>query len=77
MNNITPEMISTLEGINKRMLEAEEWTSEVEDKSSWNHCHGKEKRMKRNEDNIGDILNNIKYTNIWIIGVSEGEVGEK
>ena len=33
----------------------------------------KGKRMKRTEDNIRDIWDNIKCTNIQIIGVSEEE----
>ena len=37
----------------------------------------KEKRMKRNEDSLRDLLDNIKCTNIHIIGVSEGEEREK
>ena len=31
----------------------------------------KKKRMKRNEDSFRDLWNNIKYTNIQIIGVPE------
>ena len=37
----------------------------------------KEKRMKRNEDSLRDIWDNIKPTNIHIIGVPEGEKREK
>ena len=37
----------------------------------------KEKRMKRNEDSLRDLLDNIKCTNIHSIGVSEGEEREK
>ena len=37
----------------------------------------KEKRMKRNEDSLTDIWDNIKCTNIRIIGVPEGEEREK
>ena len=33
--------------------------------------------MKRNEDNLGDHLDNIKCTNIHITVVSEGEEREK
>ena len=33
----------------------------------------KEKRMKRKEGSIRDLWDNIKYTNICIIGVQEGE----
>jgi len=32
-----------------------------------------EKRMKINEDNLGDLWDNIKCTNILIIGVPEEE----
>ena len=37
----------------------------------------KEKRMKRNEDSLRDLWDNIKHNNIHIIGVSEGEEREK
>ena len=37
----------------------------------------KEKRMKRNEDSFGDFWDNIKHSNIRIIGVPEGEEREK
>ena len=36
-----------------------------------------EKRVKRNEDNLKDLWDNIKRTNICILGVSEGEEREK
>ena len=29
--------------------------------------------MKRTEDSLRDLWDNIKYTNIWIIGVPEEE----
>ena len=37
----------------------------------------KEKRMKRNEDSLRHLWDNIKHTNICIIGVPEGEEREK
>ena len=37
----------------------------------------REKRMKRNEDSLTDLWYNIKYTNIDIKGVPEGEEREK
>ena len=37
----------------------------------------KERRMKRNEDSLRDLWNNIKCTNIRIIGTAEGEEREK
>ena len=33
----------------------------------------KVKRMKRSEDSLRDLWDNIKHTNIWIIGVPEEE----
>ena len=36
-----------------------------------------EKRMKRNEDSLRDLWDNIKCANICIIRVSEGEEREK
>ena len=37
----------------------------------------KEKGMKRNEDSLKDLWDNIKCTNMCIIGVPEGEEREK
>ena len=37
----------------------------------------KEERMKRNEDSLRDLWDNIKHNNIRIIGVLEGEEREK
>ena len=36
-----------------------------------------EKRMKRNEDSIRDLWDNIKHTNILILGVPERQEREK
>ena len=37
----------------------------------------KEKRMKRIEDSLRDLWDNIKRTTIWIIGVPEDEEKSK
>ena len=37
----------------------------------------KEKLIKRNEDNLRDLQDNIKRHNIWIIGVPEEEDKKK
>ena len=36
-----------------------------------------EKRMKRIEDSLRDLWDNIKHTNIHLIGVPEGKEREK
>ena len=35
------------------------------------------KRMKRTENNLGDLWDNIKCTNIWIVGAPEEEEKKK
>ena len=37
----------------------------------------REKRLKRNEDSPRELWDNVKHTNIHIIGVPEGEEREK
>ena len=73
MNNTITKKINRLEGINDRITEAEEWISELEDKmvEITAEEQSKEKRMKRIEDNLRDLWDNTKWTNIWIIGLPE------
>ena len=72
-------MKNTLEGINNRITEAEEQISELEDKivEITAEEQNKEERMKRIEDNFSDLWDNIKCTNIRIIGVPEEEEKKK
>ena len=79
MNNKIIEMKTTLEGINSRITEAEERISDLEDRMVEFTAaeQNKEKKMKRNEDSLRDIWDNIKRHNIRIIGVPEGEEREK
>ena len=37
----------------------------------------KVKRIKRNDDNLRDLWDNVKHLNIWIIGVPEKEDKKK
>ena len=73
MNNAITEIKSTLEGTNSRITDAEGRISEVEDKMvEINEAERKkEKRIKRNEDKLRDLWNNVKCPNIRIIGVPE------
>ena len=72
-------MNNTLEEINSRIIGAEEWISDLEDRMLEITAikHNIEKRMKRNKDNLRDLWENIKSTNICTLGVSEGKEGEK
>ena len=78
MNNTINEIKNSLQGIN-RITEAEEWISDVEDKivEITTAEQNKEKRMKRIEDSLRDLRDNIKRTNIQIIGVPEEEEKKK
>ena len=79
MNNTITEMKTTLEGINSRITETEKRISDLEDRKVDITAveQTKEKRMKRNEDSLRDLWDNIKRNNIHIIGVPEGEEREK
>ena len=75
MNNKINEIKNSLEGINSRITEAEEWISDLEDKivEITTAEQDKERRMKRIEDSLRDLWDNTKLTNIQIIGVPEEE----
>ena len=79
MNNKITEMKNTQEGISSRITEAEERISDLEDRMVEFTAmeQNKEKRMKRNEDSLRDLCDNIKCTSICIIGVPAGEEREK
>ena len=73
-NNTITEIKNTVEGINSRISKAEEQI--VSWKMKWqitSEEQNKVKRMKRSEDNLRDLWDNIKHTNIRIIGVPEEE----
>ena len=65
-NNTITEIENTLKGINSRITEAEEQISELEDKmvEITSEEQNKVKRMKRTEDNLRVLWDNIKCTNI-------------
>ena len=62
-----------LEGINSRISEAEEQISELKDKmvKITSEEQNKVKRMKTTEDSLRGLWDNVKCTNIQIIGVPE------
>ena len=70
-----PSPKNTLEGINSRIYKVEEQISELEDKMVERIFEEQNtvERMKRTKNNFRDLWNNIKHTNIRIIGVPEEE----
>ena len=66
LNNTINEIKNSLEGINSRITEAEEQVSDLEDKivEVTTAEQNKEKRMKRIEDSLRDLKDNIKHTNV-------------
>jgi len=78
-NNTFTEIKNTLEGTKSRITEAEEWISELEARmvEMTAEEHYKGKGMKRIEESLRDLCNNINCTNIWVIGVSEEEEKKK
>ena len=74
-DNTITEIKNTLEGINSRISEAEEWISALEDRmvEVTSEEQDEVKRMKRTEDILRDLWDNIKHTNVWIVGVPEEE----
>ena len=77
--NTNTEIKNTLEGINSRISESEERISELEDKMAeiTSEEQNKVKRIKRTEDSLRDLWDNIKCTNTQIIGVPEEEEKKK
>ena len=79
MNKTITEMKNKLEGNNSGITEAEEWISELENRMVEISAtkQNKGKRMKKIGDSLRDLWNNIKHTNILIIGVPEEEKKKK
>ena len=73
MNNAINEIKNTLEGTNSRIMGAEDRMVEINETK-----RKKEKKIiKRNEDNLRDLWDNVKCPNIQIIGVPEEEDQKK
>ena len=68
-NNTIIEIKNTLEWVHSRLYRGTD--QQAGRHSSGNHESWQEKRINRNEDNLRDLRDNIKHTNIHIIVVSE------
>ena len=75
MNNTSTKIKNTLEGTNSRITETEEWISELEDRMVEITAkeQNKGKGMKRIEESLRELWDNIKCTNMQVIGVPEEE----
>ena len=80
MHNAITQIKSTLERTNIRITEAEDRISEVEDrvvKPNEAERQKEKKRIKRNEDNLRELWDNITPPNFRIIGFPEEEDKKK
>ena len=78
MNNTITEIKNTLEGTNSRLSEAEEQRSEPGDRMvEITEAEENKEKLKRNEDSLRDLWDNIKCTNIRITGVPDEEEKRK
>ena len=70
MNNTFTEIKNTLEGTKSTITEAEEWIGKLEDRMvNSAEEQSKVKRIRRTEDSLRDLWDNIKCSNIQIIEV--------
>jgi len=78
MQNTITEVKNSLEAANSRKQEAEERISEVEDRlvEITDAEPKREKRLKTNEECLRELWDNVKCTNIHIIGCQKEKRGE-
>ena len=72
MKNAVSEMKNTVEEIKSRLGEAEDWISKLEDKvekNSQTQQQNETKRLKKNEDGLWELQENMKLNDIHIIGI--------
>lgn len=72
LENTITEIKNTPDEIHSRLDDVEEWISHLEDRV----MESTSKKIKR-EDRLNGNLDNIKCTDIYIIGTPEGEGREK
>ena len=79
MQKTITEIKNSLEAANSRRQEAQQPISEVEDRfvEITDAEQKREKTLRTNEESLRELWDNIKRTNIHIIGVPEGEGREK
>ena len=75
IKNAISEINNRLEGINSRLGEAEIKSMIQKTRQEKKSCSGAKikKIILKNEENLRNILDNMKHNNIHIMGISEGE----
>ena len=75
LKNAISEINNAPEGINSRLGEAEDLTSDMKDKEEKNIQAEKQKnkRILKNEESLRNVLDNMKHNNICIMGIPGGE----
>ena len=71
------EMKISLQDLKSRFDLVEKRISELVDQQRLSNLKNRKKRMKKNEESLRDLQDNIKCTNIPVIGVSEREENEQ
>ena len=78
MKNAILEMRNSLERLNSRVEETEEWISKLSERlEEITQAEHKRERIRQNENNLMELWDNIKCANIQIISVPEGEERDK
>ena len=79
MKNTISELKNTVEGIKSTLDGAEDRISELEDKVEKNtqNEQDKEKRLRKTEEGLREMLDNMKRNNIHITDIPEGEEEEQ
>ena len=71
------EMENILEEVNSSLDETEDWISKSEDNITVSTQREYEKGLKRNDESLRSLWDNIKHNNIHIIGESEEMIVSK
>ena len=77
--NSFSEMQADLKSLKSRMDDAEEWISDLEGRiiEITQSGHQTENQVKKHENNMRDLWDNTKWSDLFIIRVTEGEEKEK
>ena len=71
LKKIITEIKNTVEGISSVLEDTAELKGELENRVM--EIIGADEKKKGNEDSLRDLCDNIKHTNICIIGIPKGE----